>query len=276
MATTRPLLAALLLASVPGMAAPPAPPEPEWRQPATGVEYAAIPFAPGVSHGDGLLHVVRVDPSKARLRALAASREAGGARTAGEWREQFSLVAVINAGMFATDGSTHTGFFRVGDHVNSSRWVTDYRSTLVFDPLRAGLPPAAIHDDVGEDRPDYGTVIQNLRLIKAPGAGVWAENGRRWSEAAVAMDESGRILLLFTRSACSMHELTRGLLALELGVVRAMHVEGGPEASLSVHGNGIDLSLSGSYETGFNENDQNQRQWPIPNVLGVEAGPGLE
>jgi hypothetical protein len=73
-----------------------------------------------------------------------------------------------------------------------------------------------------------------------------------------------------------MCELSRRLLALPLGLVRAMHVEGGPEASLSVHGMGIDLSLSGSYETGFNENDQNQLQWPIPNVLGVEAGPVCE
>ncbi len=32
----------------------------------------------------------------------------------------------------------------------------------------------------------------------------------------------------------------------------------------------IDLDLCGSDETGFNENDDNPRQWPLPNVLGVE------
>jgi hypothetical protein len=48
-----------------------------------------------------------------------------------------------------------------------------------------------------------------------------------------------------------------------------MHLEGGPEASLSIHAAGVDLDLSGSFETGFSENDANVRQWPIPNVLGV-------
>ena len=38
-----------------------------------------------------------------------------------------------------------------------------------------------------------------------------------------------------------------------------MHVEGGPEASLSVHAGGVDLDLNGSYETGFNENDDEPR-----------------
>ena len=38
--------------------------------------------------------------------------------------------------------------------------------------------------------------------------------------------------------------------------------------ALSIHTGGLDLDLSGSYETGFVENDRNERQWPIPNVIG--------
>jgi len=48
-----------------------------------------------------------------------------------------------------------------------------------------------------------------------------------------------------------------------------MHLEGGPEASLSIHADGVDLDLAGSYETGFWPDDSNVRQWPIPNVIGV-------
>ena len=58
-------------------------------------------------------------------------------------------------------------------------------------------------------------------------------------------------------------------LSLPLRITNAMHVEGGPEASLSIHTAGIDLDLNGSYETGFNENDDEREQWPIPNVLAV-------
>jgi hypothetical protein len=52
-------------------------------------------------------------------------------------------------------------------------------------------------------------------------------------------------------------------------ITHAMHIEGGPEASLSIHAGGVELDLNGSYETGFNENDGENAQWPIPSVLGV-------
>ncbi len=267
------MTAALALAAALGAALPGAAPDVAWRPVAKGVAYAAVTLTSKPTVGDGLLHVVKIDPSKARLRALAVSQVGGETRSARQWRDQFGLVAVINAGMYDVDFSRHTGYFRTGDHLNSSTWAKDYHSILVFDPRKPGLPPAAVRDSGDGGWDEYGTVVQNLRLIRAPGVSVWAENGRRWSEAAVAMDREGAILFLFARSPYSMRELGRMLLALPLGIVRAMHVEGGPEASLSVRGGDVDLSLSGSYETSFNENDTNERQWPLPNVLGVEAGP---
>ena len=111
--------------------------------------------------------------------------------------------------------------------------------------------------------------MQNLRLIRAPGQSVWGKQDRRWSEAAVATDGAGRILFIFTRQPWAMNELNDKLLALPLGITAAMHVEGGPEASLSIHAGGVDLDLNGSYETGFNENDGETAQWPIPNLIAV-------
>jgi hypothetical protein len=65
-----------------------------------------------------------------------------------------------------------------------------------------------------------------------------------------------------------MSELNSRILTLPLGVVRAMHVEGGPEASLSVRG-ALKMDLAGSHETGFQESDDNASQVAIPNVIGV-------
>lgn len=59
------------------------------------------------------------------------------------------------------------------------------------------------------------------------------------------------------------------LLALPLGIIRAMYVEGGPEAQLSLHAGGLQIDLLGSYETGFNENDDNHRGWDVPNIIGA-------
>jgi hypothetical protein len=53
-------------------------------------------------------------------------------------------------------------------------------------------------------------------------------------------------------------------------VRRAMYLEGGPEASLSLATSGRSFVQVGSWETGFNENDDNLRPWPLPNIIGVQ------
>ena len=249
-----------------------------WRDVTTGVAYSNLSIKPQPVIGDGVLHVVRIDPSKARIRTLGVSKVGGEVRTGRQWLDEYRLAVVMNAGMFAAaraerDYSTHVGFCRYEDHVNSSTWKPYYQSVLVVGPRKKGLPQATILDASPHagttDYDDWDTVIQNLRLIRAPANNVWKPTEKKWSEAAVALDREGHILFVFSRSPLSMYAFSDLLLTIPLGVVRAMHVEGGPEASLSVHGNGIDLDLCGSYETGFNENDDNHAQWPLPNIVGV-------
>jgi hypothetical protein len=98
---------------------------------------------------------------------------------------------------------------------------------------------------------------------------IWAASDKRWSEAAIAADSHDRLLFLFTRAPQPMRDFNNLILGLPLDTTRAMHVEGGPEASLSIHAAGVNLDLCGSYETGFRLDDSNHEQWPIPNILGV-------
>ena len=79
----------------------------------------------------------------------------------------------------------------------------------------------------------YDTVVQNLRLIKAPGVNVWSNDAERWSEAALAASGDGLFYLVFCQVGLTMPKFNRLLLSLPLGIERAMHLEGGPEASLS-------------------------------------------
>jgi hypothetical protein len=246
-----------------------------WRSVGEGIEYAQVPFVENPTHGDGLLHVVRVDPERVEFHAVLASERSVANRTAGEWADDLGLAVSMNAGMFQTDQKSNVGHLRNGTHFNNSNWSTKYQSVLVFGPKKSASKgtSAAIFD---LDAPgttarieQFNTAIQNLRLIKGSGRSVWKASSRRWSEAAIAADSRGRILFLFLRTPISMSEFNVRLTLLPLDIVRAMHVEGGPEASLSLRVDGLSLDLSGSYETGFNENDSNPRQWPIPNVIGV-------
>jgi hypothetical protein len=247
-------------------------PEVSWRPLQDGVEYARFDGSDAAT-ADEVLHVVRIDPSRAPV--VAAMTKAGDrqTRTAATWCRERKLAVAINLGMYATDYLTNVGHAHVPGHVNNSRWSSSYNSVLAFAPKKKARPAAILLDldEPGskERLADYGAAVQNLRLIRAPGQNVWGKQERRWSEAAVAMDKNGRLLFIFTRHAYSMHELNARLLALPLAISNAMHVEGGPEASLSIHASGVDLDLNGSYETDFHENDSEAKQWPIPNVLGV-------
>jgi hypothetical protein len=248
-------------------------PEAGWRTLQNGVQYATFQIKSPSGVGDGVLHVVRVDPALAHIEAALASERGDGRRSAAEWCKTANLAVAINAGMFGSDGLSNVGYLRAGKHINNRRW-NGYRSVLGLYPRDRKFPITSWLD-LGTKQPSqsllggYSVVVQNLRLIRAPGENCWAQSEKRWSEAAVAIDRKGRILLLFSRSPLSMAEFNRSVLSLPLGIRQAMHVEGGPEASLSIHTGGVDLDLCGSYETGFEPDDSNTKQWPIPNVLGV-------
>jgi len=220
--------------------------------------------------------ILRIDPGLWDLEVLGTSRtgESSG-HTARDWCQRHNLTAAINAGMFGTDQKTHLGYLRYREHVNNSH-QNNYQSVAAFDPIdSAGAPRFRIFD---LDTPgvtfqgiqkDYASLVQNLRMVKRTSQNQWGQQERRWSEAALGEDRDGRILFIFSRAAFSMHDLNQKLLASDIGLVAAQHLEGGPEAQLYLHAGETKLEMFGSYETSFREDDNNAVAWPVPNILGV-------
>ncbi len=83
------------------------------------------------------------------------------------------------------------------------------------------------------------------------------------------MDKPGRLLFIFTRSPYRVHHFINMLLKLPLEIYNMMYLEGGPETTLYLSSGASTIKKYGSYETGFNENDNNHEFWPVPNVIGV-------
>lgn len=242
-----------------------------WQSLGPGVEYRSFELDAPTPHPHPL-HVVRIDPKKAILELGLASREGEGKRTAGAWADTKGWAVAINAGMFQTDHLSNVGHLSAGAHRNHAQWRPDYHSLLAFRP-RGGEGPRALlvnRPRFGEVQKVYTHLVQNLRLI-GDRRNRWTRQKKRWSEAAVASDDRGRVLFLFTRAPYSMYVFNHLLLKLPLGIVNAMHVEGGPEASLSVRSPQLKLDLHGSFETDFNEADGERAQWPIPNALGARS-----
>jgi len=248
----------------------------QWQSLAPGMDLGTFSASrPSVS-GDALITVLRIDPDLWSLEYFGLSLDGSGSsgRTARQWSKVHRLTAAINAGMYGTDYRTHVGYLRFREHLNNDN-VNAYRSVAAFDPRRDGLPHFRIFD---LDSPgvsmetilqDYASLVQNLRLIKRPGQNRWHQQEKMWSEAALGEDESGRILFIFCRSPYTMHDLNNELLRLDIGLVAAQHLEGGPQAQLYIHAGDMEFEISGSHGTSSRENDDILVAWPIPNVLGV-------
>lgn len=259
----------LLVAGAPTKA--PAPP-PAWETLATGLELGTFAGPYPSSHGDSTITVLRIDPAHYELRLLNASAPGEGeSRTVRSWVTRAGAVAGINASMFHHGGSS-VSLMRTRTHVNNATLTKD-NAILAFDPASPGLPAARIIDRTCENAPalvgSYGSLVQSIRMLDCDGKTSWSKQPRKWSNAAIGADKRGRILFLHARSPYPVHDFVERLRALPLDLTRLQYSEGGPEATLYVKAGGRELELVGSYETGFNENDDNLAAWPVPNVVAI-------
>ena len=227
------------------------------------------------SSGNPVITVLRIDPKLWSLEfaGLTLTDESSGL-SARQWSKASGFTAVINAGMFATDYRTHVGYLRYREHLNNDN-VNAYQSVAAFDPRHDGLPRFRIFDldspgvSMGAILRDYASAVQNLRLIKRPGWNRWRQQEKMWSEAALGEDEAGRILFIFCRSPYTMHDLNNELLRLDIGLVAAQHLEGGPQAQLYINTGETEFEIFGSHGSTYRDNGEFSAAWPIPNVLGV-------
>lgn len=251
-----------------------------WKQLGSGMDLGSFTVKNPRINKNVKIVILRIDPEYWKF-AMAGKSWTGEVKnmTAKGWCEKHNFTAAINAGMFATDYSTHIGYLGVKGHVNS-RHVNQYMSVAAFDPKGGkGLPEFRMFDldDPGVTMKkiigDYYSSVQNLRLIKRPGENRWGQQDKVWSEAALGEDMAGRVLFIITRSPFSMHDFNRALLSLGIGLVTAQHLEGGHEAQLYLKIGDVKIEVFGAYGTSSNETDNNAASWVIPNVLGVRPRP---
>lgn len=246
-----------------------------WQTLGDGLQLGQFKVKSASASGDSVITVLRADPGKYAFHVLARSNSEHKANyTARKWCEKYELTAAINAGMYAENHSTHIGYMKIGDHVNNGRVVKrDYRSAAAFHPLKDDLPAFRMFDldetKMDSVRADYGTVIQNIRLIKRPGENRWPIKPDRWSEAALGEDKDGFLLMIFCRSPYTMYEFNEILLSLPINIVAAQHLEGGPAAQVYVKHGDTELELTGRYESTFLGSDAYRSTWPVPNVIGI-------
>jgi hypothetical protein len=237
------------------------------------VERRPAPLDPPVDAGDRCITVVRIDPARHRLRLLTAL-PGSASLPAPAWAARHGLMAVINASMYHDDLRS-TGVLIRDGVIHTRRDNPSFGGFLAFDPVDPSLPPIAFFGrrcpgfDLDSIRRRYRSIVQNYRLLDCDARPIAWRDEKAYSAAAIGMDRRGRLVLLHARTPSTMTIFARAIAAPDLELTAAHYVEGGPEASLYVTAGGFSLEQVGSYETRFNERDDNRRFWDIPNVLAV-------
>lgn len=243
-----------------------------WIEPEAGIRFAEYRFG-DTSKSDSLLAVLTIDPSRWSFELLMAQEhQDSSGRSARAWSELSGAPIVFNAGMYLPDRRRHVGYARKGAMINQPRIAGDYLSAVIFDPHFDSLPLFRIADLDVDSLADlnwrYGTVIQNLRLLKAPGENRWPESSKRWSELALAEDSLGRAVVIFCSFPITMHRFNKLLLELPLGLRAAQHLEGGIEAQLVINLPGLRREFIGLSKAGGVWQERSLAG-ELPNVLAV-------
>jgi uncharacterized protein YigE (DUF2233 family) len=247
-----------------------------WHQLDTGLSLAAFATAPGTGNGNDKITVLRIDPDYYVFKLLCSSELGRINLTAKEWCQKFHLTAAVNAGMYQEDGLTSVGYMKNFDHVNNSRLGRD-KAVLAFNPIDSGVPSIQLIDRDCQDfntlRLKYRTLVQSIRMISCAQQNVWTQQPQKWSTLAIGLDKEGRVLFLFCQAPRSVHDFVEILLSLPISIRNAMYLEGGPQASLYLSSNGVELAKSGAGESAFAGNESVLFAWPIPNVIGIVKKP---
>lgn len=254
-----------------------------WKELNKGFFMAEIPLPEKSSHGDSKATVIKIDPKAYKFHLTCTTEEEDGEKkTAEQWAKEKQFLLVVNAGMFdgvnargEEDAKTNRGLMINYKHKNNAKLNAGktQKAVLAFNPKNSNVPPVKIIDLLHEDwnywKNQYHSYSQGLHLIDSKQQNCRKKDNKKWSMIMVAVDKSGNLLFIFTRSPYTMYNHINNLLKLPLNLYNAMYLEGGPETSLYVSVNGTVVKKFGSYETDFNEDDNNDRFWLLPNIIGV-------
>ncbi len=225
------------------------------------------------SLGNNIITIVKIDPTYYDFNLFSSKEKNEEAKTAKLWGKQENLSIVVNAGMYNLDDyATNMGYMKDYDFVNNPKLNHD-NAIAVFNRKDETVPEVQIIDLKCQDwdvlKTKYNSFTQSIRMVDCKQTNRWSEQDKKWSMVVMGTDKSGNVLLIFTRSPYAVHDFINILLSAPLDLYNLMYLEGGPEASLYINHNGTTIAKMGSYETGFNEDDDNNMFWDVPNVIGI-------
>jgi uncharacterized protein YigE (DUF2233 family) len=221
---------------VPALPIPSEPIDTGWLAGDPGVELRLITLPVPSTNTLAPLVTLRADPALVRLRVGYAP---GQPQALATWREASGALAAINGGFF-TPEQTALGLTVAGGQAQGSS--REFGGMFAVDV--AGVPSIR---DLAQQPYDgsegYVEVLQSFPMLIRPGGqpGMIEESGERNRRSVVAIDGSGRVLLIVAPTGdWTLQDLAEALATSDMGVERALNLDGGSSSGLVVKSGRLD------------------------------------
>lgn len=169
------------------------------------------------------------------------------------WAEHLRAPVVFNAGQF--DARLH----HLGWLKSRGQWLEParkgaFQGVFVSAPHRGGPHALSLWNRIvdladGElDAADaYDNVVQSMMLLDGNAQVRVRDSGLSACRTIVAEDATGRILVIVSEGAVTLHDLAAWLPHSGLHIVRAMNLDGGAESQMAITTSATSVALFGAY-----------------------------
>ena len=222
-----------------------------WRAGAPGFDWARTRILYGARFGPDDLYLARFDPGRHLFKPYHENEFAEPVNLSG-WDGRFpSARALVNGGQFYPD-RRYMGRLRRDGREISPDDHPKWRGFLASGPRTGtGGPEAAIIDlenpEPGLTPDNYLNVMQSFMLLDRTGRIRVRDTANLAARAAVAQDREGRLLLMMTPAAISLHDLALVLKEPGLGLVRVLCLDGGFESQFLWRRDGKTFRVTGQH-----------------------------
>ncbi|MBK9714612.1 MAG: phosphodiester glycosidase family protein [Kouleothrix sp.] len=229
-------------------------PDTGWQPGAPGLELRRLRLSLAPNRTAIPLDVVRLDLASVRLRVVYAPDRPRGLRS---WFAEQRPLAAINGSFFGEDYRATA--LLVSDGAPSGASYEGFGGMLAV-AQDGGVSLRPLRDQPYDPAEPLSQALQSFPMLVFPGgaAAPIEDDGARARRSAVALDRSGRLLLIACPTGdLTLRELAEWLSRSDLDVDRALNLDGGSSTGLFLDDGSLRLAIDSL--------------GPLPIVLLVEA-----
>ncbi|RRR66417.1 MAG: phosphodiester glycosidase family protein [Candidatus Viridilinea halotolerans] len=212
---------------MPATTTTPLPQDSAWQTAAPGLELRRMRVP--VAGLQAPVSLVRIDPQQVRF---AVGYQPQAPLTLSQWASTHDAIAVINGGFFDASGVSVSLLIQQGVPYGTS--YVERGGMFAVTPSGSVLL-RALSDTPYDPREPLAEALQGWPLLVRTGgsAAYTHEDGQRARRSAIALDRSGRVLLIACHtSAFTLAELSHWLATADLDLDVAVNLDGGSSTGL--------------------------------------------